>query len=345
MTHPAGVDLDCLVGWMDQAGIGHGPVEDIEQLGGGTQNILIAFRRGGDRFVLRRPPVYKRANSDETMRREARVLAALAGSAIPHPGLIAACPDEAILGAAFYLMEPVEGANPRVGLPAAYLTGTNWRWSLGLALVDGAAAIGALDHVAIGLADFGRPDGFLERQVTRWQVQLDSYTSLPGYAGPDIPNLDRVSAWLEDNRPTNWRPGLIHGDYHLANVLVAYDHPGLAAIVDWELSTIGDPLLDMGWLLATWPDATGPGPGTVGVEPWDGFPTADDLVARYTEGSIRDLSSLAWYSVLACYKLGIVLEGTYARAAAGHADHVTGDRLHGATLGLFARAADLIRRS
>jgi aminoglycoside phosphotransferase (APT) family kinase protein len=334
-----GVDLTKLADWMDGQGLPAGPIESPALLGGGTQNILLRFQRGGVDYVLRRPPLHKRGNSDETMRREARVLAALKGSDVPHPALLAACPDEDVLGAAFYLMEPIEGANPTVALPQGYVDDASWRWQLGLSMADGAASVGAVDHEAVGLSDLGKADGYLERQVGRWRSQLDSYSELDGYPGPEIPGVDRVGEWLDANRPANWKPGLIHGDYHLANVLVSKDKPErLAAIVDWELTTIGDPLLDLGWLLATWPEPGGPAPGAVGVRPWDGFPTAADLVARYTERTERDLSALAWYEVLACYKLGIILEGTHARAFAGKAPKVVGDMLHASTLGLFARA-------
>jgi aminoglycoside phosphotransferase (APT) family kinase protein len=335
----AGVDLDRLAGWMDDAGLPGGPILAVERLGGGTQNILLRFERGGRRYVLRRPPLHKRDNSDETMRREARVLAALAGSDVPHPRLLAACGDTEVLGAAFYLMEPVDGANPTVALPRRYVEDRAWRWQLGLAMADGAAAVGAVDHVAAGLADLGRPEGYLERQVSRWQRQLESYADLPGYAGSGLPGVDRIATWLERNRPSSWQPGLLHGDYHFANVLCSPVRPGLAAIVDWELTTVGDPLVDLGWLLATWPDDHA-GPRAVQVRPWDGFPAPADLVARYAERSERDLSAVAWYEVLACYKLGIILEGTNARAAAGLADPAVGEQLHAQALALFAHARE-----
>jgi aminoglycoside phosphotransferase (APT) family kinase protein len=245
-----GVDLDALRAWMDGEGLGEGPLEDVEQLAGGNQNVLVRFERAGRAYVLRRPPLHKRANSDETMRREARVLAALAGSDVPHPGLIASCGDVDVLGAAFYLMEPIDGFNPASGLPEPHRSDAAMRRELGFGMVDGIAALARVDHVAVGLGDFGKPDGWLERQVGRWRSQLDSYAEHEGYPGPDIPGVDRVSAWLDDHRPDGWRPGIIHGDFHLANVLVRPDAPELAAIVDWELCTIGDPLLDLGHLLA-----------------------------------------------------------------------------------------------
>ncbi|HEY2751750.1 phosphotransferase family protein [Phenylobacterium sp.] len=333
------VDLDRLAAWMDARGLERGPIEEAVRPPGGTQNILIRFRRASRWFMLRRPPLSPRFNGSETMRREARVLGALAPSEVPHPRLIAACPQEDVLGAAFYLMEPIEGFNPTVGLPALHAGDPGVRRGMGLALVDGIAALGRVDHVAAGLADFGRAEGFLERQVGRWKKQLASYNEYEGWAGPgEIEGLDEVGAWLEAHRPQSFRPGIIHGDYHLANVLYRFDGPQLAAIVDWELTTIGDPLLDLGWLLATWPEDSGPEAGAVSVKPWDGFPSAAELVDRYADQTERDLSAIHWYGVLACYKLGIILEGTHARAAAGKAEVETGERLHAQTLGLFRRA-------
>lgn len=339
-----GVDLDVLSAWMDDAGLPTGPITDTELLAGGTQNVLLRFRRGGVTYVLRRPPLHKRDNSDETMRREARVLAALADSDVPHPRLLAACGNVEVLGAAFYLMEPIDGFNPTVGLSGPYLDDASWRWRLGLSMADGAAAVGAVDHLAVGLDGLGKVEGYLERQVPRWRSHLESYSAMPGYPGPEIPGVDDVGDWLDANRPTEWSPGLIHGDYHLANVMARHDAPELAAIVDWELTTIGDPLLDLGWLLATWPEPDS-GVGVTPVEPWDGFPARADLIARYAERTTRDLTHVDWYEVLACFKLGIILEGTHARAMSGKAPKEIGDRLHASTLGLFDRALRRIRET
>jgi aminoglycoside phosphotransferase (APT) family kinase protein len=328
---------------MDAQDLGEGPLEDVEQLPGGTQNVLVRFRRAGRTYVLRRPPLHKRANSDETMRREARVLAALAGSDVPHPGLIAACPDVDVLGAAFYLMEPVDGFNPGGGLPEPHRSDPAMRRAMGLGMVDGIAALARVDHEAVGLGDFGKPDGWLERQVGRWRSQLDSYAELDGYPGPDIPGVQQVSAWLDARRPATWQPGIIHGDFHFANVLVRHDGPELAAIVDWELCTIGDPLLDLGHLLATWPDPEA-GAGAVGGAITD-LPRADELVERYVAATGRDATDVAWFHVLAAYRLGIILEGTHARAFAGKAPKEVGDLLHATTVGLFRRALAAIDRA
>ena len=340
------VDLDRLSAWMDGEGLEAGPITEATALVGGTQNVLLRFRRGDRLFVLRRAPRHPRMNGSETMRREARVLGALRGSDVPHPGLIAACGAEDVLGSAFYLMEPIDGFNATVGLPALHAGSAAIRHQMGLSLVDGIAALGRVDHVAVGLADFGKAEGYLERQVARWRGQLEGYVEYEGWPGPaEIPGVERVARWLDDNRPKSFRPGIIHGDDHLSNVLFPPDGPRLAAIVDWELSTIGDPLLDLGWVLATWPGPDGAKPGDVGVTPWDGFPVEAELVARYAEGTTRDLSAIQWYAVLACYKLGIILEGTHARAFAGKATKEMGDRLHASTIGLFQRAEAIIRQA
>jgi aminoglycoside phosphotransferase (APT) family kinase protein len=321
---------------MDAQGLGAGPLENVQRLAGGTQNILLKYSRDGRSFVLRRPPPVLRANSNETMRREARVLAALKDTNVPHPELIAACPDEGVLGAAFYLMEPIDGYNVTTGLPEPFASSPDLRRQMGLSLVDGIAALGAQDYIALGLTGLGKPDNYLERQVSRWKAQLESYAEFPEWDGlKDLPDIAGVSRWLEEHRPRTFVPGIIHGDYHLANVMYRFDAPRLAAIVDWELTTIGDPLLDLGWLLATWPEGN---TGTVSVTPWDGFPSADELVAHYAKQTTRDLTHVHWYGVLACYKLGIILEGTYARACAGKAPKATGDQLHASTIGLLERA-------
>jgi aminoglycoside phosphotransferase (APT) family kinase protein len=326
---------------MDGRGLGDGPIENAVRLAGGTQNILLKFTRAGRAYVLRRPPPVLRANSNETMRREARMLAALKGTPVPHPELIAACPEEDVLGASFYLMEPIDGYNATTGLPEPFASSPDLRHQMGLSLVDGIAALGAQDYLALGLDGLGKVDNYLERQVSRWKAQLDSYSEFPEWDGlKDLPDVAGVGKWLEERRPRTFQPGIIHGDYHLANVMYRYDAPRLAAIVDWELTTIGDPLLDLGWLLATWPED---GATAVSVTPWEGFPSADELVAHYAKQTTRDLSNILWYGVLACYKLGIILEGTHARAQAGKAPKATGDQLHASTIGLLERANRWIR--
>ena len=333
------VDLGRLAGWMDSQSLGEGPITDPIQLTGGTQNILLRFERAGRVYVLRRSPSSPRGDGNVTNRREARVLGALADSDVPHPRLIAACASPEVIGGAFYLMEPMDGFNAVVGLPALHAGDAGIRRRMGFALVDGALALARVDHVAAGLSDFGKADGFLTRQVPRWRAWLDSYNDYEGWPGPGfIAGLDDVADWLTRHCPASFQPGILHGDYHLANVMFRHDGPQLAAIVDWELATIGDPLLDMGWIMATWPDPDGSTTANTIVQPWDGFPAIEDLMAHYQAHSHRDTSNLRWYGVLGCYKLGIILEGSYARACAGKAPVATGEKLHNHCIKLFQRA-------
>jgi len=339
------VDLGSLRGWMDQEGLGRGDIENPTLLTGGTQNILLRFRRSGRDFVLRRSPRHPRGDGNATNRREAKVLEGLASTMVPHPRLIAACSSEEVIGAAFYLMEPIEGFNATVKLPALHAGDASIRRRMAFALVEGALSLGRVDYVAAGLADLGKSQGFLDRQVPRWRALLDSYHDYNEWPGPDaFPGLDDVAAWLTRNQPKDFTPGLLHGDYHLSNVMYRGDGPELAAIVDWELTTIGDPLLDMGWIMATWADPQGNTTSENTIRPWDGFPPIEELVAHYATGSTRDSSNMRWYGVLACYKLGIILEGTYARACSGLAAKDTGERLHNSSIKLFRRALGWLER-
>jgi aminoglycoside phosphotransferase (APT) family kinase protein len=326
--------------WMSQQGLGDGPLEDVAKISGGTQNIMLRFTRSGRPYVLRRGPAHLRPRSNVVIMRETEVLAALAGTDVPHPHLIASCADTDVLGdAVFYLMEPIDGFNAGEGLPELHSGDSAVRFEMGLSMADALARLGAVDYAAVGLGDFGKPSGFLERQVPRWLSELESYREFENYPGPDIPGVDDVASWLEEGRPTEWTPGIMHGDYHAANVMFSRTSPEVVAIVDWEMCTIGDPLLDLGWLLATWGQSPAFG-GTLFEK--GGLAGTDDLVQRYARNTNRDLSHITWYTVLACFKLGIVLEGTQARASAGKAPKEVGELLHDATVRLFEQALTLM---
>jgi aminoglycoside phosphotransferase (APT) family kinase protein len=337
----AHVDLDALRGWMDAQGLGIGPFTAVSPLTGGTQNILIRLSRSGRDYILRRPPPAPRAESHEVMRREARVLGALRTSRVPHPGLIASEPDERKLGYAFILMEPINGFNPSEGLPRFHARDPDIRTRMGLSYIDALAELAEFDT---HLPGFGSPDGFLDRQVERWRAQLDGYARVGPWPGLSC-GVDAVADWLTRNQPQDYRPGLIHGDCHLGNAMFHHDNGELAALIDWELATLGDPRLDLGWVIATWPDAKGRDTVGMGIAPWDGFPDIETLITRYAARTSRPLDSAAWFGVLACYKLGILLEGTYARSLTGRAPKAVGERLHAATLALFERAARMIAAS
>ncbi len=342
-----GLDLlapDALGRWMDERelpGTGE-PIVDAEILTGGASNAIFRFERGGHRMVLRRPPRDPRPDSAKTNLREGRLLEALAGTDVPHPGLIARCDDPDVIGDVFYLMELIEGFNPGGDLPEPFRSDPDHRHRMGIELIDGIARLALVDHRAVGLVGYGKPEGFLERQPRRWEAQLHGYRSLDGYDGRVLHGFEAVRDWLGDHIPGDYRPGIIHGDYQLANVLFASDRPELVAIIDWELSTIGDPLVDLGWILATWQDPDDPLASASYVRPWEGFPTRREMVDRYLCQVDRDPGSLLWFRVLACYKLGILLEGHWARAEAGMGDREIGEVMRGMTDRLFAQAVGLI---
>lgn len=332
-----------LAEWMDAQGLGRGPIGELHPIGGGTQNIMARFTRDGHDYVLRRGPGHLRANSNAVMTREMTLLAALNDTAVPHPRFIAGTTDDSILGAVFYLMAPVDGFNAAEHLDAPIAATAQGRRDLGFGLVDALAALAAVDHTRIGLAEFGKPDGFLDRQVSRWRAEFESYRDTDGYPGPEFTGLDRIADWLDAHRPDAYRPGILHGDYHLANVMFARHAPEVVAIVDWEMATIGDPLLDLGVLAAIWPSTPGAADLYESALGRSGdLPPLAAVVDRYARSSTRDLSALDWYTVLACFKLGIVLEGTYARSCAGRAPRAVGERLRRYANGLVDRAHRVI---
>jgi aminoglycoside phosphotransferase (APT) family kinase protein len=340
---PDVVDLAAVVGWGSTQGLPEGPVEEVRRVGGGTQNVVLRLRWGGHDLVLRRPPEHPRPTSNRVLLREMRMLAALAGTDVAHPGFVAGCDDESVLGGAvFYLMEAVDGINPGDGLDEPYLGDASARYQGALDVAGALARLAAVDHERLGLGDFGRPEGFLARQVPRWLDHLATYDRLPGYPGSTLPHVDDLARWLTDHRPPDGRPGIVHGDYHLNNVLLARDAPRVAAIVDWEMCTIGDPLLDLGWLRITWPDG-GPEPIAGGpLAEHGGLPTVGDLVEHYGAHSERDLDAIDWYTALAGLKLAVVIEGTHARALAGQAEQAVGRRLHRAAVRTLVRAAEIV---
>ena len=282
----------------------------------GMGNALFELRRGDQVWVLRRPPAVLNDKSASNMTREFRILTALDGSAVPHPAARLLCEDPQVIGAPFLIMDKVVGFTPGFVLPEPFASDPQHRRGIAEAYVDVLVELAEVDWRGRGLGDLGKPEGFLERQVARWLAQLDRYRVR------ELPELGFVTDWLERNRPEMSPPAIIHGDYSPFNVMVAPDlPPRLAAVIDWDTGTIGDPLLDLGHLLARW---TEPGEEPVlqvqagGV---DGYPTRAELARRYAERSGRDVSALAYYECLALFKLAVILEGTYARKhAAGVPD-------------------------
>lgn len=307
------MDVDALDAWIGDRLPGADLALTAERLGAATgiANALYTVRRGDHRWVLRRPPAVKNDPSASDTVREWRILNALEGTSVPHPTPRLLCEDASVIGAPFMIMDLVEGFTPGFELPEPFASAAALRHDLAMTYVDGCAALAGIDWRAAGLDGLGRPDGFLERQVPRWLAQLERYQTRA------LRGLDTVTDWLQANVPTMSAAGILHGDYSPFNVMVAFDTPvRLAAVIDWDTGTIGDPLLDLGHLLARW---TEPGEAAVVLEQaggtW-GYPTRAAMAARYVERTGRDLSALAFYEVLALFKLAAILEGTYARQRA-----------------------------
>jgi aminoglycoside phosphotransferase (APT) family kinase protein len=275
----------------------------------GVANMLFALRRTGHTFVLRRPPLVKNNPSASNVEREWRVLTALEGTPVPHPAPLLYCNDVAVIGSPFLIMSFVEGFTPVGTLPAPY-GAPQARRSLAFAMADAIADLAAVDWQARGLGNFGKPDGFLDRQVSRWMGQLETYRTR------DIPGLAAVASWLEANKPPAQPPGLLHGDYSPFNVMASPEpSETLAAVVDWDSCTVGDPVLDIGHLLARWTEpGEEPALGRLDILDRAGLPTRAELAKRYAQRSARDLTALPYYEALSLFKLGLILEGGVRRA-------------------------------
>ncbi|CAN5481961.1 phosphotransferase family protein [soil metagenome] len=327
--------VDALNRWLRTQGIGS-DISAVEALAGGTQNIVVRLVVDGRTLVLRRPPLHPRPNSNRTMQREIAVLTTLADSGVPHPKFVAGCEDLDVLGVVFYLMEDVDGFNPGTEVADAYVRDASMRHQVGLNYAADLAALGQAPWHGRPLEGLRRPGSFLARQVPGFLSLLDSYRKLGDYSPEALPAVGELAQWLQDNRPPDTEPGIMHGDAHLNNVLLRRDRPQVAAFVDWEMCTVGDPLLDLAWSLVCWPDD--PDPISAGAElaSLGGLPTRGEVIEAYRAAGGRDTLALDWYVAMACFKLAVVIEGTYARYLAGLAHREAGERLHD-------NAANLIR--
>jgi len=310
---PAIADTAPLIAWLDRQGLGVGAPLEHRYISGGSQNEIYELRRGDLHCAMRIPPASAPASRDEGIVREWRIIEALGGTDVPHTEAIAVCTDPTVLGRTFYLMGFVDGWSPmqtRAVWPAPFDTDIEARRGLSFALVEGIALLSRVDWRAKGLADLGRPDGFHERQVDRWTSFLERIK------GRDLPGFDTAAAWLRAHRPIDYIPGLMHGDYQFANVMFGHGAPArLAAIVDWEMGTVGDPKLDLGWVVHTWPEDTSGGEGSVGgYVDMSAMPSRSEVLAHYSATSGRQVDDIDYYCVLAKWKLAIVLEQGYQRA-------------------------------
>jgi aminoglycoside phosphotransferase (APT) family kinase protein len=305
-----------LARFMDEHGLGSGPVE-AEPIGEGHSNVTYLITRGGERFVLRRPPRPPLPPSAHDVLRESRLLAAIAGAPVRTPTVLAACDDEGVIGMPFYLMAYEDGTVITSAVPES-LDSPGERRRICLELVDALAEMHAVDWRACGLEGFGKPTGYLDRQLRRFGGLWEHNKTR------DLPVVQEVGEWLAANKPESPEATIVHGDYRLGNTMFANDAPAkLIAIFDWEMATIGDPLADVGYMTATWAEADPETPTMFdgfSVTREEGFLKRDELIARYEERSGRSMSDLRWYQALALWKAAVFMEGNYKRSLAGTTD-------------------------
>ncbi len=328
------LDVDALGRWLDGLELpGVGAPIQARFLTGGSQNQIFEIRRDELHAALRIPPPGAPASRDDGILREWRIIDALDGTDVPHTAAVAVCDDASVLGRTFYLMGFVDGWSPmdHPTWPAPFDDDPDARRGLAFELIEGNALLSKVDWQARGLGDLGRPDGYHDRQVERWTTFLERIK------GRDLPGLDVASEWLRTHRPLDFVPGLMHGDYQFANVMYRHGAPAtLAAIVDWEMGTVGDPKIDLAWVVQSWPEDTSV-PSAKGYVDTSHMPSRDELLARFVEVSGRQVDDIDYYIVLARWKLAIVLEQGFQRAGDDPKLNAFGDIV----LDLMASAAEL----
>jgi aminoglycoside phosphotransferase (APT) family kinase protein len=324
LEHPPLVVREPLEAYLDKHGIGAGRIE-VERIGEGHSNVTFLVRRGDVRIVLRRPPRPPLPPSAHDVLREARLLGALEGTPVRVPRMLAVCDDESVLGVPFYLMEEMHGSVITSAIPEP-LDDPRQRRRISKELVDRLVEIHEVDWRECGLEGYGKPTGYLERQLRRFGGLWEHNKTR------ELPIVEEVGEWLAANLPESPPSTIVHGDYRLGNVMVGDEPPArVVAIFDWELSTIGDPLADLGYLTVTWVQAGDPDDTSFAslsaATRRAGFMTRDDLIARYEERSGRSMAAVNWYQALALWKAAVFMEGNYKRFSMGASDD--------AYLGLF----------
>ena len=308
------IDVDRLAAWMDSKGLaGKGEPLEHRFISGGSQNEIYELRRGDLHCVIRMPPPGAPKDRDAGIVREWRIIEALDGTDVPHTKAIAVCEDTSVLGRTFYLMGFVDGWSPMNMLgkwPAPFDTDLKARAGLAYQLAEGIALLSKVDWKAKGLQDLGRPEGFHERQVERWTRFFERIKKR------ELEGMDVASRWLREHRPLDFIPGLMHGDYQFANVMYKHGAPArLAALVDWEMGTVGDPKLDLGWTVQSWPEDTMAAEASESsYVDMRGMPSRDQMLAHYSKVSGRQVDDIDYYVILAKWKLAVVLEQGFQRA-------------------------------
>ncbi|MFC8920182.1 phosphotransferase family protein [Streptomyces sp. NPDC057116] len=317
---PPGLDPERLRAFLDRErpGLVSGPLS-ARLIEGGRSNLTYAVTDGTGRWVVRRPPLGHVLATAHDMRREHRVISALHPTAVPVPEPVVLCEDEEVLGAPFYVMRFVTGTPYRTAGQLAPLGPDRTRAAV-LGLVDTLVDLHAVDPAAVGLGDFGRPEGFLDRQLRRWGKQLDASRTR------ELAGIDELHAALGRELPASPAPAVVHGDFRLDNVLLGEDDR-VNAVLDWEMSTLGDPLTDLGLLTMYSTPLDLPGSPISTTAGAAGHPAAAELVERYATRSGRDTSAISWYTAFAWFKLAVILEGIHYRYTLGQTVGAGFDRI------------------
>jgi aminoglycoside phosphotransferase (APT) family kinase protein len=317
---PPGIDPERVAAFFSRHVPGANAPVSFRLLAGGRSNLTYRVDIASSpprSFVLRRPPLGHVLPTAHDMVREHRVLAALAATQVPVARPVALCEDTAVLGAPFYVMEYRPGVVIEREIPVGYAESSDARRRLSLALVDTLVALHAVDSERVGLADFGRPAGYLERQVRRWSTQWERSKTR------ELPEVDHLAKLLLERLPRSPAPTLVHGDYRLGNLALDPADPGrVIAVFDWEMATLGDPLADLGYTLIYWGEAADaphlrPPGSHQAVTARPGFLDRSEIVAEYAKRSGRDVSEIDFYQVLALFKLAVITEGIHARFLMG----------------------------
>jgi len=313
-TAPPGLDAEALSAWLGRRlELADDPPLQAELIAGGRSNLTYLLRSGERMWVLRRPPLGRRLPTAHSMLRERRVLDALSGTGVPVPRVVAACDDNDVIGTSFYVMDYVDGRVIRA--PADDDLDPSQRHTCAIELVKTLATLHQLEYERVGLGEFGRPAGYLERQVRRFKQQLDASRTR------ELPALDRLGDLLAASLPDSGRAAILHGDYRIDNVMLdRHDPTRIVAVLDWEMATLGDPLCDLGMLLMYWGQAGEQmATGAHAITAAAGFPTRNEIIERYALQTGFPLEDLRVYIAFAYFKLAVIVEGIHAR----HLDGLT----------------------
>jgi aminoglycoside phosphotransferase (APT) family kinase protein len=337
---PDGLDLAALTSYLTSAGVPlTGPLTG-ELISGGRSNLTYVVGDRRHNWVVRRPPRGRILAGAHDVGREYRVMAALAGTVVPVPAMVSLCADDTVLGVPFYVMERVDGTVLRSRDQVVALDRAQ-RARLGTALVDTLADLHDIDYEAVGLGRLGRPDGYLRRQVERWVKQYRQVRVR------DLPHIEHIVATLRDGLPASGPASIVHGDFRLDNVIVDRAEPDrIAAVLDWEMATLGDPLADLATLAMFWDEPDRPyNPITAGLTAVAGFPRVADVIERYVARRELAVDDIDWYLVFAEFKLAVILEQIHARHVSGQTIGAGFDTIGDMVLVLLDSAAEKITRS